>query len=121
VKNFGLQIYEDIKTAEKVIHCRDKAMIGQGTGVAGSTLALVVGFSAGGPLGCAIALGSIVFGGISAKRGLEAYNVGTDVVKRKEDYEKILHNIEEKYTQLCDQHVAVKTSFRTVEELVAAQ
>ena len=62
VKSFGLQIYEEIKSANQVIRQGNNATIGQGIKVVGSTLTLMVGISTGGVLGSILGACSFVYG-----------------------------------------------------------
>ena len=118
IKNYGLKLQGDIRTARRRERNVDNIKIVRGVGVTGSALAFMVGLLVGGPLGGTVAVGSIIFGGMSVKEGVEAHNAVQGVVKIKEDYEKTLKNTEEWYGQLCQQHVAVENSFARCEQLV---
>ena len=120
VKTFGLQIYEEIKKASVAIRHGNNAIIGQGINVVGSTLTLMISLSAGGILGGVLTLGSVAYGSIKVKAGFEAHNASKDAMKIKEDYTTTLNSIEEKYRELCEQHVAVRSNIARC-ELVATQ
>ena len=120
MKSFGLQIYEEIKSASQVICQGNNATIGQGINAVGSTLTLMVSISTGGVLGSILGVGSLVYGSMKVINGIEACTVSKDAMKIKEDYTRTLNSVEEKYRELCEQHVAVANNIAQC-ELVATQ
>ena len=118
MRNFGSTLQECITTARKKVRHGNNTAISYGVDVAGCVLTLLVSCSVGGSLGSVLAVGSIVYCGMSVKEGVEAHSAVQGVVKIKEDYEKTLKNTEEWYGQLCKQHVAVEDSFARCEQLV---
>ena len=120
MKSFGLQIYEEIKSANQIIRQGNNATIAQGINVVGSALTLMVGISTGGVLGSILGACSFVYGSMKVKNGIEVYTVSKDAMKIKEDYTSTLNSVEEKYRELCEQHVAVANNIAQC-ELVATQ
>ena len=118
VRAFASKLQENVKIARRNVRLGNNAQIGNGVSVSGSVLTFLLGAAVGGPLGGALAFGSIVFGGMRIKKGVEVHNVVKDVVRIKEDYEKTLNKTEESYRQLCEQHESVEKSFARCEELV---
>ena len=118
VRTFASKLQENVTTARRTVRLGNNAEIGKAVGVSGSVLTLLVGALVGGPVGGVMAVGSIVYGGMSVKEGVEVHNAVQDVVRIKEDYEKTLNNTEEWYGKLCEQHVAVEDSFARCEQLV---
>ena len=118
VKNSGSKLQGCITNARSEVWYGNNTAISYGVDVAGSVLTLLVSFSVGGPIGGVMAVGSILYGGMCAKEGVEVHNAVQGAVKIKEDHEKTLNNTEEWYGQLCQQHVAVEKSFARCEQLV---
>ena len=118
MKNFGSKLQERMTTARKEVRHGNNTTMSYGVGVAGSVLTLLVSCSVGGSLGSAMAVGSIVYGGMSVKEGVEAHNAVQGVVRSKEGYEKALNSTEEWYSKLCKQQAAIENCFARCEQLV---
>ena len=86
----------------------------------GSTLTLMLSISTGGVLGGILGVGSFIYGSMKVINGIEAYAASKDTMKIKEDYTRTLNSVEEKYRELCEQHVAVANNIAQC-ELVATQ
>ena len=80
----------------------------------------MVSISTGGVLGGILAVGSLVYGSMKVINGIEAYAASKDTMRIKEDYTRTLNSVEEKYRELCEQHVAVANNIAQC-ELVATQ
>ena len=118
IKDYGSKLAEDIKTARRRESKVDNAKIVQGVGVTGSALAFMVGLLVGGPLGGTVAVGSIIYGGLRAKKCVEAHSAVQGVVKIREDYETTMNKTEQWYWELCQQQVDVENSFARCQQLV---
>ena len=118
---FGAQIFDDLKAARETIHCRNKAMIGQGINVAMSVLVAMIGLSIGGTVGKIILGFCVIYGGMGIKAGFEVYIAGSDVVKIKSDCEEKISMTEEKHQKLCEQYTTVKNSFANCKAVVPVQ